>query len=136
MIICAGILTGYSETLYKMLARLSGSGANWVPYVVVLLRVFTFVTMWVVLVTEGRRKVKLQYYAFKLAPTIREGVSLPKVELYIPFNINPIGMQPVLMTEYVLDFPGVLESLLKSPFWENARNILNPATVAAFGSKT
>ena len=40
LIICAGILTGYSYTLYKMLARLSGSGVNWVPYVVVLLGFF------------------------------------------------------------------------------------------------
>jgi hypothetical protein len=54
-----------------MLARLSGSGVNWVPYMVVLLGDFTFVTMWVVLVTEGQKKVKLQYYAFKLAPTVR-----------------------------------------------------------------
>ena len=40
LIICAGILTGYSYTLYKMLARLSGNGVNWVPYVVVLLGIF------------------------------------------------------------------------------------------------
>lgn len=135
LIICAGILTGYSDTLYKMLARLSGSGVNWVPYVVVLLGVFTFVTMWAVLVTEGRRKVKLQYYAFKLAPTVREGASLPEVEPYIPFNINPTGMQPVLTTTYVLALPGILASLLKSPFWERARDILNPAAVVASGSK-
>ena len=40
LIICARILTRYLDTLYKMLARLSGSGVNWVPYVVVLLGVF------------------------------------------------------------------------------------------------
>ena len=101
-IICAGILTGYSDTLYKMLARLLGSGVKWVPYVVVLLGVFIFVTMWAVLVTEGCRMVKLQCYAFKLAPIVRERASLPEVEPYIPFNINPIGMQPVLTTTYVL----------------------------------
>ena len=96
---------------------------------------FTFVTMWAILVTERHRKVKLQYYAFKLAPTVREGVSLPEVEPYIPFNINPTGMQPVLTTTYVLALPGILASLLKSPFWENARDILNPVTVATSGFK-
>eukprot|EP01018_Ginkgo_biloba_P029969 Gb_28420 [translate_table: standard] len=135
LIICAGILTGYSDTLYKMLARLSSSGINWVPYVLVLLGVFTFVTMWAVLVTEGVRKVKLQYYAFKLAPTAGESAALPEVEPYIPFNINPTGMQPVLTTTYVLALPGILASLLQSPFWERARDILNPATMAASGSK-
>lgn len=77
----------------------------------------------------------MQYYAFKLAPTVREGASLPEVEPYIPFNINPTGMQPVLTTTYVLALPGILASLLKSPFWERARDILNPAIVAASGSK-
>lgn len=36
-----------------------------------VLGIFTVVTMWAVLVTEGCRKVKLQYYAFKLASATR-----------------------------------------------------------------
>lgn len=36
-----------------------------------LLGVFTIVTMWAVVVTEGCRKVKLQYYGFKLASAAR-----------------------------------------------------------------
>lgn len=33
--------------------------------------VFTIVTMWAVVVTEGCRKIKLQYYGFKLASAAR-----------------------------------------------------------------
>ena len=44
-------------------------------------------------------------------------------------------MQPILTTTYVLAFPGILASLLNSPFWENARDILNPTTMAASSSK-
>ncbi|KAL5796735.1 hypothetical protein ACOSQ2_001555 [Xanthoceras sorbifolium] len=126
LIICVGILTGYTETLYKMLSQLSGSGVNWWPFAV--LGVFTIVTMWAVVVTEGCRKIKLQYYGFKLASAAREDSQITEVEPYIPFNINPSGMQPVLTTTYLLAFPSILASILGSPFWEHVKQILNPET--------
>ncbi|KAK2648287.1 hypothetical protein Ddye_015776 [Dipteronia dyeriana] len=126
LIICVGILTGYTETLYKMLSQLSGSAVSWWPFAV--LGVFTIVAMWAVVVTEGCRKIKLQYYGFKLASAAREDSQITEVEPYIPFNINPSGMQPVLTTTYLLAFPSILASILGSPFWEHVKQILNPET--------
>ncbi|XP_030945890.1 preprotein translocase subunit SCY2, chloroplastic-like [Quercus lobata] len=128
LIICVGILTGYTETLYKMLSQLSGSAVSWWPYVIAVLGIFTVVTMWAVVVTEGCRKIKLQYYGFKLASAAREDSPVTEVEPYIPFNINPSGMQPVLTATYLLGFPSILASLLGSPFWEHVKEILNPET--------
>ncbi|XP_051120590.1 preprotein translocase subunit SCY2, chloroplastic [Andrographis paniculata] len=128
LIICVSILTGYTNTLYKMLTQLSGSSVGWWPYVLAVLGVFTVVTMWAVVVTEGCRKIKLQYYGFKLASAARENSPLTEVEPYIPFNINPSGMQPVLTTSYLLAFPGIVASLFGSRLWENLRDILNPDT--------
>ncbi|KAB1203221.1 Preprotein translocase subunit SCY2, chloroplastic [Morella rubra] len=128
LIICVSILTGYTETLYKMLSQLSGSTVNWWPYMLVLLGIFTVVTMWAVVVTEGCRKIKLQYYGFKLASAARDDSPITEVEPYIPFNINPSGMQPVLTATYLLGFPSILASLLGSPFWEHVKEILNPET--------
>ncbi|KAA8550877.1 hypothetical protein F0562_002561 [Nyssa sinensis] len=128
LIICVGILTGYTDTLYKMLSQLTGSAVSWWPYILAVLGVFTVVTMWAVVVTEGCRKIKLQYYGFKLASAAREDSPITEVEPYIPFNINPSGMQPVLTTTYLLAFPSILASLLGSPFWEHVKAILNPET--------
>ncbi|XP_062085903.1 preprotein translocase subunit SCY2, chloroplastic [Humulus lupulus] len=128
LIICVGILTGYTEMLHNMLSRQSGIIMSWGPYVLGLLGVFTLVTMWAVVVTEGCRKVKLQYYGFKLASAARDDSPVTEVEPYIPFNINPAGMQPVLTTNYLLAVPSILASLLSSPFWEHAKEILNPET--------
>ncbi|KAF3436308.1 hypothetical protein FNV43_RR23400 [Rhamnella rubrinervis] len=128
LIICVGILTGYTETLYNMLSRLSGGFISWFPYVLAVLGVFTIVTMWAVVVTEGCRKIKLQYYGFKLASAARDDSPITEVEPYIPFNINPAGMQPVLTTTYLLAFPSILASILGSPFWEHVKEILNPET--------
>ncbi|CAA7398493.1 unnamed protein product [Spirodela intermedia] len=128
LIICAGILTGYTDTLYKMFSQLAGSGISSWPYILGIVGVFTMVTMWAVLVTEGCRKVKLQYYAFKLASSARSRSPVTEVEPYIPFNINPTGMQPVLTTTYLLAFPSILASILGSRFWEKIKDILNPET--------
>ncbi|KAH6808398.1 SecY protein transport family protein [Perilla frutescens var. hirtella] len=128
LIICVNILTGYTDTLYKMLAQLSGSSTSWWPYVLGVVGVFTIVTMWAVVVTEGFRKIKLQYYGFKLASATREDSPITEVEPYLPFNINPAGMQPVLATSYFLAFPGFVASIFGSRFWERVRDILNPDT--------
>ncbi|KAK2363642.1 preprotein translocase subunit SCY2, chloroplastic [Trifolium repens] len=128
LIICVGILTGYMETLHKMVTQLSVSAVSWWPYVLAVLGLFTIVTMWAVVVTEGCRKVKLQYYGFKLASAAREQSPITEVEPYIPFNINPAGMQPVLTTSYLLAFPSIVAGLLGSPFWGNVKEILNPET--------
>ncbi|KAL6527643.1 Preprotein translocase subunit scy2, chloroplastic [Orobanche minor] len=128
LVICAAILTGYTETLHKMLTQLSGSTLSWWPYILAVLGVFTIVTMWAVLVTEGCRKIKLQYYGFKLASAARGDSPITEVEPYIPFNINPAGMQPVLTTTYLLAFPGIVASLTGSRFWETVREIVNPDT--------
>ena len=44
----------------------------------------------------------------------REDSPVTEVEPYIPFNINPSGMQPVLTATYLLGFPGILARLFHS----------------------
>ncbi|RVX20936.1 Preprotein translocase subunit SCY2, chloroplastic [Vitis vinifera] len=89
----------------------AGGAVSWWPYILAVLGVFTIVTMWAVVVTEGCRKIKLQYYGFKLASATRDDSPITEVEPYIPFNINPSGMQPVLTTAYLLAFPSILARL-------------------------
>lgn len=49
----------------------AGNAMSWWPYILLATCIFTVVTMWAVLVTQGCRKIKLQYYAFKLASAAR-----------------------------------------------------------------
>lgn len=129
LIICVGILTGYTNTLHKMLTQFSGNVCTSWPYILGVAGIFMMVTMGAVLVTEGCRKIKLQYYGFKLASSARnENSPVTEVEPYIPFNINPTGMQPLLTTSYLLAFPSIMASIFRSPFWENLKEILNPMT--------
>ncbi|KAH0934355.1 hypothetical protein HID58_011472, partial [Brassica napus] len=62
----------------------------------------------------------------------REGSPITGAEPYIPFNINPAGMQPVLTTTYLLAFSSILASIVGSPFLLHVKEILNPeSTVRA-----
>ncbi|KAL6842199.1 hypothetical protein ACP4OV_027962 [Aristida adscensionis] len=132
LIICVGILTGYTNTLHKMVTQFSGNPFNYWPYTLGIAGIFMMVTMGAVLVTEGCRKIKLQYYGFKLASSTRnESVSVMEIEPYIPFNINPTGMQPLLTTSYLLAFPSIMASIFGSQFWENLKQNLNPKTSVA-----
>ncbi|KAG5567588.1 hypothetical protein RHGRI_002957 [Rhododendron griersonianum] len=117
-----------AHSVVSSVYHISGSAVYKWPYILAILGVFTVVTMWAVVVAEGYRKIKLQYYGFKLASATRKESPVTEVEPYIPFNINPSGMQPVLTTSYLLAFPGILASLLGSPFWEHVKEILNPET--------
>ncbi|TVU19282.1 hypothetical protein EJB05_35421, partial [Eragrostis curvula] len=129
LIICVGILTGYTGTLHKMITQCSGNFSKYWPYIFGVAGVFILVTMGAVLVTEGCRKIKLQYYGFKLASgTGSESTPVTEVEPYIPFNINPTGMQPLLTTSYLLAFPSIMASFFGSQFWVNLKEILNPNT--------
>ncbi|KAJ1262769.1 hypothetical protein BS78_09G135400 [Paspalum vaginatum] len=131
LIICVGILTGYTDTLHKILTQFSGKFSYCWPYILGVAGIFMVLTMGAVLVTEGCRKIKLQYYGFKLASsTGSESTPATEVEPYIPFNINPTGMQPLLITSYLLTFPSIMASIFGSRFWENLKEILNPKTSA------
>ncbi|GJU85491.1 peptidase C14, caspase catalytic [Tanacetum coccineum] len=65
LLICVNILTGYTETLHKMLSQLSvaESAGGWWPYLLAVSGVFT---MWAVVVTQGCRKIKLDTMASNL----------------------------------------------------------------------
>ncbi|XP_039803664.1 preprotein translocase subunit SCY2, chloroplastic-like [Panicum virgatum] len=86
------------------------------PYILGVAGIFMMLTMGAVLVTEGCRKIKLQYYGFKLASGAgNESHPITEVEPYIPFNISPTGMQPLLTTSYLLAFPSIMAREVPPP---------------------
>ena len=58
----------YVKELSCILSETAG-GSSWGPSIFIFLGVFLVITMWAVLVTEGRRKLRTVYYNFELAPT-------------------------------------------------------------------
>ena len=57
--------------LAKSIFLLTDGGGNWGPTVIALFGFSLCFTICAVLTSSGHRKVKLQYYNFGLAPTVR-----------------------------------------------------------------
>lgn len=65
------LLTQIFISVVSSVYHIAGSAVYKWPYILAILGVFTVVTMWAVVVAEGYRKIKLQYYGFKLASATR-----------------------------------------------------------------
>ena len=100
-------------------------------------------------------QIELNIWPPSISPLFCRSESTPvtEVEPYIPFNINPTGMQPLLTTSYLLAFPSIMArfaisyffsclftspdillwnmySIFGSHFWKNLKEIMNLRTSA------
>ncbi|MCO5571150.1 hypothetical protein L7F22_024884 [Adiantum nelumboides] len=126
LFICVNILTGYADSLYKVISGLIYGGGSWGPTVFALFGFSLCFTVCAVLTSAGQRRVKLQYYHFGLAPTAGASRLTTEVEPYIPFNINPTGMQPLLATTILMSLPGFFARIYKNKFWISLKDAFTP----------
>ncbi|MCO5605927.1 hypothetical protein L7F22_060113 [Adiantum nelumboides] len=105
---------------------MTDGGGNWGPTVFALFGFSLCFTVCAVLTSAGQRRVKLQYYHFGLAPTAGAGRLTTEVEPYIPFNINPTGMQPLLATTILMSLPGFFARIYKNKFWISLKDAFTP----------
>lgn len=131
LFICVNILTGYADSLYKVISSLIYGGGNWGPTVLALFGFSLCFTICAVLTSAGHRKVKLQYYNFELAPNVSAGGSLTEVEPYIPFSINPTGMQPLLATTILMSLPSFFARMTGNQFWSRLKDALTPGSTVS-----
>ncbi|XP_024532551.1 preprotein translocase subunit SCY2, chloroplastic [Selaginella moellendorffii] len=135
LIICMGILVSSSQSLCNMVISFSRLDfSKWGPALLLYVGVFLTMTACAVLVTEGRRIIKLQFYGFDRFPS-SGGDGIPEVEPYIPFDINPNGMLPVYMSSYLMAVPSFLANILKTPFLRRLQVLLNPTLPPAPGAR-
>jgi len=62
----------------------------------------------VVLITEGRRNIPISYAKRVRGPRMYGGVST-----YLPLNVNPAGVIPIIFALSILLFPGMIAQFLK-----------------------
>ncbi|GBG77926.1 hypothetical protein CBR_g25857 [Chara braunii] len=134
VIISISILRGYADSL-SVLARnmQQNGGITEGSSFLLFLLFFLLMTAGAVFVIEGRRKVPMVYFQGegrsrgRFSPSsMRSVVADSESEAYIPFNINPEGMQPVLLATYLLSVPGLIASATRNPSAILVRDALNP----------
>jgi len=121
LIIFAGIIARYPQGFLHMFSMLRIGAMKIFPFVAVII-VMVIVTAAVVLVTEGVRKIPVQYAKRVIGRKVYGGQST-----FIPLKVNSAGVIPIIFAQSVLMFPRTIATFFKdSEFAASIVNILSP----------
>ena len=104
LLIFAGIVSGAPTSLRQILI-------NWdpakIPSYIGFLVIAVLVIVGVVIITEGRRNIPVSY-----AKRIRGNRVYGGVSTYLPMNVNPAGVMPIIFALSFMLLPGMIGSFL------------------------
>ncbi len=111
LIITAGILSRFPTALIQLgtLVMASGAGESQIsPFTLILLAVMFFVVVLaVVLITQGQRKIPIQYAKRIVGRKVYGGQST-----FIPLRVNQAGVIPVIFAQSLIMFPATIGAIL------------------------
>lgn len=121
LIIFAGIIARYPQGFYQMFEMVQ-VGAMEIFMAVAVIVVMIGVTASVVLVTEGIRKIPVQYAKRIIGRKVYGGQST-----HIPLKVNTAGVIPIIFAQSVIMFPRTIATFFKdSDFMNSIINLLSP----------
>ncbi len=111
LVITIGILARLPSAMKSLSALFSTPGSvNWLHGALLLLLMFAVVAG-VVLLTQGQRRVPVQYAQRAVGKKVFSGTSS-----FLPLRINYAGVMPVIFAQAILMFPGLLFEKLSSSY--------------------
>ncbi len=120
-IIFANILSGLGTGVNSLITAASGSAMGWVKIVVILAILFV-VMVFVVLVSDGERRIPVQY-SNKLAGGSRMMVG--GQTSFIPIKVNIAGVMSIIFAISILQFPYTINQLIQSTTLSKISNVLS-----------
>ncbi len=121
LIIFAGIIARYPQGFYRMFEMVQ-VGAMEIFMAVAVIVVMIGVTASVVLVTEGIRKIPVQYAKRIVGRKVYGGQST-----HIPLKVNTAGVIPIIFAQSVIMFPRTIATFFKdSDFMNTIVDLLSP----------
>ncbi|MBI4625829.1 MAG: preprotein translocase subunit SecY [Verrucomicrobia bacterium] len=104
LLITIGILAdlpGAAAQTYRLFFRPVGTGTNLgLPQAVVMIALFLIVTMGIIAVVQGQRKIPVQYAKRVVGNKVMGGQSS-----FLPLKVNYSGVMPVIFASAILLFP-------------------------------
>jgi len=98
------------------------------PHAILLLALLAIVITGVILVTQGQRKIPVQYAQRAVGRKVFAGSTS-----YMPLRVNYAGVMPVIFAQAILMFPGLLFDKLGAsanlPFFSELGRLMRPDTV-------
>src|SRR4051812_14957300 len=111
LLITVGILAdipGAAQATYALFFRPIGTGTSLgVPQAVIMIALFVLVTMGIIMVVQGQRKIPVQYAKRVVGNKVMGGQSS-----FLPLKVNYSGVMPVIFASAILLFPQQIFSLI------------------------
>jgi len=123
LIITAGIISRMPTAMYQLISILSPfrpERAQLQPFVLVLMAVMMIgVIVGVIMITQGQRKIPIQYAKRIVGRKVYGGQST-----YIPLRVNQAGVIPIIFAQSIILFPATIAGLIANPVLQNIANSL------------
>lgn len=114
IIITAGIISRIPPAINRFIEYITPFGHEAQikpPTILLLIAMLIFVIVAVILITQGQRKIPVQYAKRVVGRKIYGGHST-----YIPLRVNQAGVIPIIFAQSVLLFPATIAGFTKSGF--------------------
>ncbi len=106
LLIFAGIVAGFPMNVFQVYQDVTLDAAK-IPGYLLFFALALLIITGVVLITEGRRNIPVSY-----AKRVRGNKMYGGVSTYLPLNINPAGVIPIIFAMSILLFPEMLVNFL------------------------
>ncbi|MFH1656656.1 MAG: preprotein translocase subunit SecY [Candidatus Nealsonbacteria bacterium] len=105
LLIFAGIIADFPNNLRQILVTWDPAQ---IPSYIIFFVMALFIIAGVVLITEGRRNIPVSY-----AKRVRGTKMFGGVSTYLPLNVNPAGVMPIIFALSILLFPQMITGFLE-----------------------
>ncbi len=106
LLIFAGIIAMVPMQIFGVMGYFE-RGEIAIPHLLLIMGLFLLIIILVVLINEGRRNIPVSYAKRVKGTKMYGGVST-----YIPLNINPAGVIPIIFAMSLMMFPGLIAGFL------------------------
>jgi preprotein translocase subunit SecY len=106
LLIFAGIIADFPNNVGNIYSAIKG-GTNPIYSYILFFIMALFILVGVVVVNEARRNIPVSY-----AKRVRGSKMYGGVSTYLPLNINPAGVMPIIFALSILTFPAMIANFL------------------------
>lgn len=107
LLIFAGIITDLPNSIRQLVFQMQAGGSSRIPNILLFFAMALIIIAGVVLINEARRNIPVSY-----AKRVRGNKMYGGASTYLPLNINPAGVIPIIFAISILLFPSMISSFL------------------------
>ncbi|MDZ4746440.1 MAG: preprotein translocase subunit SecY [bacterium] len=124
LVIFIGIIARFPTAIMQEYSLISTGARSWVVDLI-LFAFMTGIIAAVILVTQGARRIPVQYAKRVVGRKVYGGTTQ-----YIPLRVNTAGVMPIIFAQSILFIPATIASFFPAnPFWQNLANGFNEGQV-------